>query len=174
MAANDIRAGSRPRLGPVDAGRRVSAEEFAHADHDDPWCYERANGRLVVLPPQDREHAETTAHWIKSLGAYRSGPGDRAPSVVPDARVRVDEATDRVADVGVYVEAPPGSADGPDRVPDLLFEVVGPGRSAHDRDYLEKRSEYERIGVKEYVIIDRFARRVTVLTPAPADIASGC
>jgi Uma2 family endonuclease len=48
-----------------------------------------------------------------------------------------------------------------------MFEIVSPGRESHDRDYVEKRADYYRIGVREYVIIDRFVRRVTVLTHSP-------
>ncbi|MFM9961170.1 MAG: Uma2 family endonuclease [Planctomycetaceae bacterium] len=32
------------------------------------------------------------------------------------------------------------------------------------RDYEEKREEYERLGVREYVIVDRFDHRLMILT----------
>ena len=52
----------------------------------------------------------------------------------------------------------------PDQAPDLMFEIVSPGRASHDRDYLEKRADYHRFGIREYVIVDRFKREVLVLT----------
>ncbi len=40
------------------------------------------------------------------------------------------------------------------------------GGEDRKRDYVDKRSEYLRIGVREYVIVDRFEKRVTVLRRA--------
>ena len=51
----------------------------------------------------------------------------------------------------------------PQRLPEIVFEIVSPGNDAHDRDYVEKRNDYEQAGVQEYVIVDRFEHRVTVL-----------
>jgi Uma2 family endonuclease len=167
MATHEIRPGSQLKLGYGDAGRLISAEEFANADYDEPWYYERVNGRLVVLAPNDHEQVETSSPWIENLIVYKAKHGEVIQYVVPDAWVRVNDETDRIGDIGVYMEGNPQVRGIPDRVPDLMFEIVGPGRTAHDRDYIEKRSEYERIGVKEYVIVDRFARRVTVLTLSP-------
>jgi Uma2 family endonuclease len=167
MATHEIPSGSQLELGPQDAGRPITAEEFADAIYQEPWSYERVNGRLVVLPPNDHEQVETTVPWIENLIAYKAEHGEIIQDVVPDAWVRVSDETERIGDVGVYLEGDPQAKEIPDRIPDLMFEVVGPGRTAHDRDYIEKRSEYERIGVKEYVVVDRFARRVTVLTLSP-------
>ena len=54
--------------------------------------------------------------------------------------------------------------DIPRQVPDLIFEFVSPSKTDKRRDYVEKRADYEKIGVPEYVIVDRFDRKVTVLT----------
>ena len=51
----------------------------------------------------------------------------------------------------------------PQRIPDIIFEIVCPGATAHDRDHKEKRTDYERQGVSEYVIVDRFEHCATVL-----------
>ena len=42
--------------------------------------------------------------------------------------------------------------------------MVSPDRESRERDYVKKRREYLRLGVLEYVIIDRMRRRVTVYT----------
>ena len=52
----------------------------------------------------------------------------------------------------------------PDQVPDLIFEFVSPSKADRVRDYVEKRADYQRAGVREYVIVDRFEKKVTVLT----------
>jgi Uma2 family endonuclease len=45
--------------------------------------------------------------------------------------------------------------------PDLALEIVSP--ESEERDYGDKRAQYEEAGVKEYWIIDELARKVTVL-----------
>lgn len=52
-----------------------------------------------------------------------------------------------------------------------MFEIVSKGKANEQRDYVTQRTEYEALGVKEYVIIDRFDRGVTVLTLGPEGYA---
>jgi Uma2 family endonuclease len=47
--------------------------------------------------------------------------------------------------------------------PILIAEVVSPGKSNRDRDYINKRSQYAAIGVPEYWLVDPKAKTVTVL-----------
>jgi Uma2 family endonuclease len=51
----------------------------------------------------------------------------------------------------------------PERVPDIVYEIVSPGRKAQHRDYVFKRAQYRQFGVREYVIVDRLAKKVTVV-----------
>jgi Uma2 family endonuclease len=48
-------------------------------------------------------------------------------------------------------------------VPELIFEIVSPVAADRRRDYEEKRAEYQRIGVEEYVIVDQVEHRLLVL-----------
>ena len=48
----------------------------------------------------------------------------------------------------------------------MAIEVVSPGAAARRRDYETKRAEYLAYGLREYWIVDRFDRTVTVLTRA--------
>ena len=73
----------------------------------------------------------------------------------------MEDDSDRLPDIAVYLTG--GTGRLPDRVPELIFEIVSRGSKDRKRDYEEKRSEYERIGVQEYVIVDRFDHRLTVL-----------
>jgi Uma2 family endonuclease len=50
--------------------------------------------------------------------------------------------------------------------PRLVVEVVSPGRTNRDRDYINKRSQYAAIGVDEYWIVDPQAQTVLVLSLA--------
>jgi Uma2 family endonuclease len=164
MAIPESAAAARLRLGPDDHGRLLTDEEFAEADYAEPWRYERVKGRLVVLFPDDQEHVDTSEPWRDHLAVYKLGHRDRVQSVKSNAWVRVPGGTDRIGGIGVYLVVDRLEPKIPDRIPDLIYEIVSPGR---DRNYVEKRADYFRIGVREYVIIDRFGKRVTVLTHAP-------
>ncbi len=156
-------------LGPRDAGRLVSAEEFAKADYIEPWKYEREAGRLVVMSPDGQKHFKGSDPWWRNLFRYMFDHPEVVESVIPNAWVRVDDGTDRIGDIGVFLVADGPVPEIPDRVPDLMFEVVSPGRKSRERDYVKKRDEYHRLGVREYVVSDRTARprKVTVFTRAP-------
>ena len=160
--------GSRTlRLGKDDHGRLVSADEFAEAEFAEPWKYERCDGRLEVMPPDGQVHIEGTSPWWRFLFRFWDERPDLIDRIVPSAWVRVDDGTDRIGDIGVYLKTDRPMPPIPDRVPEIMFEIVSPGRESHDRDYVKKRAEYHALGIAEYVIVDRFERKVTVLTRAP-------
>jgi Uma2 family endonuclease len=52
-------------------------------------------------------------------------------------------------------------------VPSIVAEFVSAGKRNRLRDYEEKRNEYLAIGVKEYWVIDRFRRIMTVYRSGP-------
>ena len=157
------------KFGKRDDGRLVSSEEFAEADFDEPWKYEREDGRLIVLAPSGEGHIDASEPWRDQLVVYKRDYPEVVQKVVSEAWIRVDDGTDRIGDIGVYL-VPDGPVPKiPDRVPEMMFEVVSPDKASRDPDYLRKRVEYHRLGVREYVIIDRFQKRVTVLTFAPND-----
>lgn len=45
--------------------------------------------------------------------------------------------------------------------PDWALEIVSP--ESVERDYVKKRSQYERFGITEYWIVDEYEQKVTVL-----------
>lgn len=47
--------------------------------------------------------------------------------------------------------------------PILIAEVVSPGKTNRDRDFINKRAQYAAIGVPEYWLIDPKAQTITVL-----------
>jgi Uma2 family endonuclease len=47
--------------------------------------------------------------------------------------------------------------------PTIASEFVSASKRDFQRDYIDKRDEYLRAGVREYWIIDRFRRRMTVV-----------
>ncbi len=155
------------RLGPADAGRLVSSEDFAGAEFVEPWKYGREGGRLIVLAPSGAGHVLANNPWRDHLGAYRLVRPDVVYTVTSEAWIRVDGGTDRIADIGVYLILDRIVPEIPDRVADLVYEIVSPGKAATERDYTIKKAEYRRLGVEEYVIVVRFRRRVTVCVASP-------
>lgn len=159
------------KIGPEDAGRPLTADEFANADIQEPWIYERVGGRLVVTAPEGVRHVRNSSSWLDRLFGYKLAHPEIVDVVVPNAWVRPDGDHDRFGDIGVFLIREGRELDIPDQPPDLMFEIVSPGKASHRRDYVEKRAEYHRMGIPEYVIVDRFQRTVTVLTHAPEGYA---
>ncbi|MEX0718489.1 MAG: Uma2 family endonuclease [Planctomycetaceae bacterium] len=151
------------RLTHENHGLPVTREEFSEAEFEEPWRYERAHGRLVVMPPPGFHHHRVTSGFRDHLGAYRLAHLDLVEHVFQESWTAIDELTDRIPDIAVYLNSEVEPPEFPERVPDLIFETVSSGRAARVRDYEEKREDYRRFGVREYVIIDRFEHRLTVL-----------
>jgi Uma2 family endonuclease len=155
------------RLGKSDEGRFVSSEDFAEAEFDAPWRYEREDGRLIVMAPSGEGHFKATSPWRDRLILFFYANPGVIDKIATEAWIRVHDGTDRIGDIGVYLPGNRAVSEIPDRVPEMMFEIVSPGRTSRDRDYLKKRAEYRALGVLEYVIIDRFQKMVTVFRFAP-------
>ena len=151
------------QLTAADAGMELTREEFADAEWADGTRFERCNGRLVVMPPAGHEHRVTSEPIRDRLVVYKVAHPEIVEHVFEESWTSVDENTDRIPDIAVYLRTRFAGQQIPDRIPELIFEIVSPGRANRRRDYDEKRDEYERIGVLEYVIVDRFDHEVTVL-----------
>ena len=149
------------KLGLKDQGRFLTDEEFAQAECDAPYRYERVEKRLVVMEPSDLPHMQVVSAILEKLYVYRHTHSGAIELIAPEGWIRTSDQTDRVGDIAVYLDDV--SADHIyDLVPDLVFEVVS--RGSEERDYIFKRGEYFDIGVEEYVIVDPFRQVVTVLS----------
>ncbi len=115
------------------------------------------------MTPAGEGHHSTTEPFRDYLGAYRLSHPDNLDHVYQESWVMIDGDAERFPDMAVYLKSDQTPSPIPERVPDLVFETVSPGPANRRRDYEEKRTEYERIGVRGYVIVDRFEHRVLVL-----------
>jgi len=168
--ATSSRAIPAPLLvGPVDQGRPLSDEDFACAEFEEPWRYELVDGRVVVMWPDSEAHDDASEPWRDHLGAYKLTHRHLVDKVVSEAWVRIGRGKYRVADIAVYLPGPRSQQRRPDRVPEIVVEVLSPGSESYERDAVEKRAEYHGLGVLEYVLVDYERRRVSVLTQAPGD-----
>jgi Uma2 family endonuclease len=156
-------------LSPADAGRCLTREEFAAAQFQEPYIYERVLGRLLVMSPAGPEHRFVSRPFRRQLCGY----WDRHPDLVDDVDIEgwvaTSEDNDRLPDICVYLAGSSSSEVVPNRVPNLIFEFVSGNRSDQERDYVQKRQEYHQIGVREYVIVDRLKKEVLVLRWQPTD-----
>lgn len=151
------------RLDQLSNGMAMTPEEFdAVEDWDDDFRYELVRGVLIVVPPAgigETKPNDELGYWLRQ---YR----DTHPkgSSMDDSCYEVWLKTTngrRRADRVVWC----GYGDDLDYnndVPTIAIEFVANSARDRRRDYIEKRAEYAEIGVKEYWVIDRFRRTLTV------------
>mgnify|MGYP001025097910 FL=1 len=153
------------RYGPGSAGLKMTPEEFDDVPASmfvPGYRYEIINGVLVVTPPVGDAEADPNDElghllrtYLESREAKQSFDRTMPERHVPGTPNR--RRCDRAVWVGL------GRLPETDRdVPAIVIEFVSSGRRDAYRDYEEKRDEYLNAGVKEYWIIDRFRRLMTI------------
>ncbi len=158
----------RPTVGPADHGRRMTLEEFIDADCAEGWLYELARGVVDVTEVPRPEHGlivwRVGLLFMRYHDAHRgvikfAGGGGECRLRLPGMQ------SDRHPDQAIYLDPVPKGPDPWERwVPHIVVEVVSKG--GEDRDYVEKREEYLRAGIREYWILDPSLRRMLVLRRA--------
>jgi Uma2 family endonuclease len=141
----------------------MTPEEFdAVVDYDDRFVYELIHGVLIVSPVPgitERDPNEELSHLLRNHQDNHPQGSTIDITVceqyvpLPDGRRRAD----RVIWAGLG-RVPNLQTD----IPTIVAEFVSKRKRDRVRDYEEKRREYEAIGVREYWVIDRFARTMTV------------
>ena len=158
------------KLTPELAGILLSPEEFdAIEDCEELYTYELVHGVLVVAPPPDIGEREPNGQLGHLLRSYKEQhPQGAALDLTvfehsirtPDSRRRAD----RVIWTGLG-RIPDTRRD----QPTIALEFVSASKRDVQRDYLLKRDACRRAGVREYWIIGRFRRRMTVVRGGGTD-----
>jgi Uma2 family endonuclease len=150
-------------LHPEMAGALMTPEEFdaAEIDPDDECRYELVHGVLVVTPIPSEAEVDPNELLGSLLRAYQQHhpQGRSLDKTLPERYVRTAvgrRKPDRVIWAGLG-RLPDPKSD----VPSIVVEFVSIGRRNWQRDYVDKRQEYEAAGVREYWVIDRFRRILT-------------
>ena len=148
----------------------MSLEDYFNYDDGTDNSYELENGELLIMPPEsDRNICIATfllvyfaqlgiPYYRLRIGTEVVVSGMRATVRKPDLMVYPEELVQAIASATrstVTLDMPP---------PQLVVEVVSPGKENSDRDYRYKRSQYESRGISEYWIVDPIEQRITVLT----------
>ena len=143
------------QIGPADNGRRMSLEEFEHAEPGDGRRYELSRGVVTVVDVPNFRHAAQLDSINQQFGAYRAKYPQRVYRLLAGSDCKIlipDLDTERHPDLALYRTPPKRPNDWSAWVPDIVIEIVSP--SSRHRDYEEKPEEYRRFGVREYWLID--------------------
>jgi Uma2 family endonuclease len=158
---------TRTKIGPADHSRRMRLDEFDTAEAQEGYLYELSRGVITVSDvPSPRPLAQVMA-IRHQLAAYDLSSPGRIHTIAASGECKILIAgleSERHPDVAVYTEPPPEEDVWRAWIPDVVVEVVSPG--SEQRDYVEKREEYLRFGVKEYWIVDAEKTEVLVLRRA--------
>ncbi len=126
---------------------------------------------MVVFTRLSNPKVVFSKPFRRDLGAYWGANAQFVDDIHFKGWVRTSQETDRIPDICVYLCDPDGQEIVPKRVPDLIFEFVSAHRGDQERDYIDKRGEYYAIGVREYVIVDRFKQSALQLTWQETDFS---
>jgi Uma2 family endonuclease len=164
------RTGFTTRLGLRSSGIAMTPEEFdSLPDHifTRGLRYELIRGVLIVTPPPGNAEIDPNEELGHLVWFYKENhpQGSIVDKVLFEQTIYATPNRRR-ADRAIWT----GLGRVPDvekDVPSIVVEFVSPSRRDHERDYVEKLAEYLAIGVREYWIIDRFRRIMTVYLNRP-------
>lgn len=158
----------------VTKTKHLTIEDYLdYDDGTDSHRYELVNGALVDMP--DEMPINKTIVSLLFAHFLKIGVSPYCLAIGHDIEVQSQQVTARKPDLVVHS---PESAAAilADRwlrlehpAPRLVIEVVSNSQKdkrSYQRDYIDKRAEYEQRGILEYWIIDPVAEVVVVLTLA--------
>ena len=124
--------------------------------------YELVHGVLIVSPaagPGERSPNDELGYLIR---LYRDThpQGRIVDDTMQEQEIRTGDSRRRI-DRAIWLglgRAPQTDAD----VPAVAIEFVSRPKRDRRRDYIEKRREYAAAGVRQYWVIDRYRRRMTI------------
>jgi Uma2 family endonuclease len=131
---------------------------------------ELIDGELVELPPEAWSNDDSAMFFFLKL--VEAGIPFQQIKVRCELQTPVlerDDAANRYPDLIVVQDV---HRSNPNRrmtitlkmpPPRFVLEVVSPGKTNRDRDYIRKRAQYAAVGIPEYVIVDPQEQIVVVL-----------
>lgn len=148
----------------------LTFDEYLNCSDETDHRYELMDGELIEVPPENLKNCLLARFlFVQFLQFFPLSrvcmkdteievSGKRAKTRYPDVMVLSEELEaelQRTTRSTITRDMPP---------PQIVVEVVSPGKENEDRDYRYKRSEYAARGILEYWIIDAQKQQVTVLT----------
>ena len=153
------------RIGPRCNGMSMTRTEFQEHDNWTPgYRYELVRNVLVVNPQPEmgaRVANDALSHWLRTYRDCHEN-GWTLNETLPSHLIETGTCQ-RIADRAVWTGQ--GAALDPMvDAPTIVVDIVSRRSRDRQRDYIEKWDEYRAIGVREYWVIDRFRRCLTVCT----------
>ncbi len=152
------------KIGPADHGKKMSLEDFDHAEVQEGYLYELSRGVISVSDIPGRRHMVQLTAIRRQFANYDLTHPGRIDSINGGSESKLllfGLQSERHPDLSIY-KFPPVTLENmwETWIPEIVVEIVSP-RSAR-RDYEEKREEYLEFGVREYWIFDANRREMLV------------
>jgi Uma2 family endonuclease len=155
------------KIGPSDHGKPMSLDDFDRAEVQEGYRYELGRGVIVVSDLPGRRHRAQWKEIHRQVSVYQVtfpdvidtlATGDVCKILVPplDSERHPDLLIYKTSEDDIEEEAVWRTW-----IPEVVVEIVSLGSEL--RDYVEKREEYLRFGIKEYWIVDAERQEVLVL-----------
>lgn len=148
----------------------LTLDDYLSYDDGTDTRYELVAGERVAMPPEHRINERIAMVILQAFMALI--PPERLSCKGTEIEVTGPRATVRLPDLMVLTEELVPLLEAQSRAlifremspPQLVVEIVSPGKEAEDRDYRYKRSEYGAKGIPEYWIVDPIREQVMILT----------
>jgi Uma2 family endonuclease len=152
--------------------QKLSFEEYLTYEDDTDNRYELIDGELVILPPESEPNNFIAHYLLFTLASSGLVPlrlikahsceiqvpilreGDAANRYPDLVILRPEHILLTATRLTITLDMPP---------PQLVVEVVSPGRVGRDRDYISKRAQYAARSIPEYWIVDPQEQMIAVL-----------
>jgi Uma2 family endonuclease len=155
----------------------ASFEEYLTYSDETPLegRFELVRGELVELPPESEPNNWLTNYLQFLLVAANVAPLRLIKIHALELQVPVLQPSDAANRYPDLVVLRPEHLELTQRrltitrnmpPPRLVVEIVSPGKTNRDRDYVSKRAQYAGLGVPEYWLVDPAAQTVMVLSLA--------
>lgn len=149
--------------------QKLTFEEYLTYDDGTDNRYELVNGELVEMPPEDRINSKIALFLLARLLevltedrlCYKNTEIEVSGSL---AKTRLPALMVLSAELAVILGDGRGTITRDMPPPELIIEVVSPGKPNEERDYRYKRSEYGARGVLEYWVISPSDSSITVFS----------
>jgi Uma2 family endonuclease len=145
----------------------MTLDEFDAEEFELGWRYEIIRGVLVVSPSPLEEEGDANEELGHMLRSYREQHprGEALDLTLPEQNIWTgtqNRRCDRAIWAGLGRRPRTRGERSKRDAPTITVEFPSSRPADQRRDYDEKQQEYRDLGVKEYWLIDRFSRRMTV------------
>lgn len=143
---------------------RWTIHDIAALPQNEGVHHEIIDGELYVIRSPHHKHQQVAGRIFAVLDSWSLDSGLGEPSIMPG--VIFSDANNVIPDViwvshdrAAQIQDEAGHFHG---APELMVEVLSPGKLNEERDRSAKLKLYSVQGVQEYWIVDRIAQRVEV------------